>query len=511
MLQKQLLPIHSHLSSTWEKFHGSDRLLQRVLDQKKIKAFSNRKILTDVLKNQLKGYGKENLIERLEKENCFTVTTGHQIGLLGGPMFFFSKIMTTIRLAEELRKADASADYLPVFWMATEDHDKEEIRSVQLFGKQISWETAQEGAVGRFTTDDLSDFLNEIDALKGNFSHADEVMGIIQKAYAPSKTLAAATRDFVYGFFDDVVVIDGDDAELKSLFKPVILSEIVDGKAFPEVLKKNEELVQAGFQPQVHPREINFFYLEKGSRKRIVQDQEGYALHDGNKKWTKDAIREEVENHPENFSPNVLLRPLYQETILPNLAYIGGPGELSYWVQLTGVFKAYGVIEPVQFPRNSILPIEPGIQGRLEKLNMSADQFFASEQDLIRDFLAKNAGEEMDLSSFKNPTANLFESLEEKAAKVDPTLKPAVSAEHQKFLKFLENLEGKLRKAEKAKHETTLSQIKNVKEKLFPGGVPLERSECMLALLWKYGPSIVPAMMTTIDPLDQSYHIISLQ
>jgi len=207
----------------------------------------------------------------------------------------------------------------------------------------------------------------------------------------------------------------------------------------------------------------------------------------------------------------VLLRPLYQESILPNLAYIGGPGELSYWVQLTGVFSTYGVTEPVQFPRNSILPIEPGIQGRLEKLAMSAEQFFASEQDLVRDFLAKNAGEEIDLSSFKNPAASLFESLEEKAAKVDPTLKPGVSAEHQKFLKFLENLEGKLRKAEKAKHETTLSQIKNVKEKLFPGGAPLERSECMVGLLWKYGPAIVPALMECIDPLDQSYHLIYLQ
>lgn len=464
-----------------------------------------------MLKRQLNGYGKEQLIDRLEKENSYTVTTGHQIGLLGGPMFFFSKIMTTIRLAEELRKADASADYLPVFWMATEDHDKDEIRSVQIFGKQITWETTQEGAVGRFSTDDLSSFLQEVDALKGNFSHATEIMEIIQKAYAPGKTLAAASRDFVYAFFNDVLVIDGDDPELKSLFKPIIHSEIFDRKAFPEVAKKNQELEQAGFDTQVHPREINFFYLEKGSRKRIVQEGTGFGLHDGNKKWTSDAIREEIDNHPENFSPNVLLRPLYQESILPNLAYIGGPGELSYWVQLTGIFSTYGVTEPVQFPRNSILPIEPGIQGRLEKLAMSAEQFFASEQDLVRDFLAKNAGEEIDLSSFKNPAASLFESLEEKAAKVDPTLKPGVSAEHQKFLKFLENLEGKLRKAEKAKHETTLSQIKNVKEKLFPGGAPLERSESMLGLLWKYGPAIVPALMECIDPLDQSYHLIYLQ
>jgi len=218
--------------------------------------------------------------------------------------------------------------------MATEDHDKAEISSVHVFGKELVWETNQEGAVGRFSTDDLQQYIESVEALKGSLPHGDSIMEIFKKAYAPGKTLANATREWVHSFFSDfgLVIIDGDDPELKRLFRQVMETEILHSPTEKIVIDRNAELEKGGLNAQVHPREINLFYLSANNRKRIVKTADGFAEHEGTMHWTQESIMAEIGAHPERFSPNVLLRPLYQEIILPNLAYVGASqSRLCWW------------------------------------------------------------------------------------------------------------------------------------------------------------------------------------
>lgn len=518
---KQLESGFPHLSAAWLKFSGitplsgSVQLKEQLLRNKDVrKHFPHRAILLEVLRKQYAGAGHPaalSQIELLGRENVFTVTTGHQICLLGGPSFSIYKILTTIRLAEELNKGGGAEQYVPVFWMATEDHDKAEIASVHLFGKEISWNTSQEGAVGRFSTDDLTDFLNAVADLKGTLPQAEEITALFRQCYAPGQSLANATRKWVNALFGHLglVIIDADDPQLKALFRDQIREEIFEQPVLPIVQKVNEDLKEKGFDPQVHPREINFFYLEKQARKRIVRSEQGtFSLVDGQKKWTETEMQDEIRLHPENFSPNVLLRPLYQEQILPNIAYVGGPGELSYWIQLPQVFAYFNLPVPVMFPRNSVMLIDKGIASRFEKLGITEQDLFKSTDELVNEFIRKNAGEELDLSAYKKQLESLFGEMAGHAAKTDATLKPLVMGELQKEIKFVEALESRLKKAEKQKFDTSINQIKNTREKLFPGGSPQERVENILPHLWRYGIPLIDEIKSAMDPFDLHYHLL---
>lgn len=519
-MQTTSIPIFNHLSPVWKTVKSiepekaelllADSILGKIAERQ---SFEYREILVAALHRQ---YGSEmgktisSQIDLLKKNNAFTVTTGHQIGLLGGPAFFFYKIITTIRLAEELRRKSPEHFFVPVLWMATEDHDKAEISSVHIFGKELVWETNQEGAVGRFSTDDLPQYIESVEALKGSLPHGDSIMEIFKKAYAPGKTLANATREWVHSFFSDfgLVIIDGDDPELKRLFRQVMEREILHSPTEKIVTDRNAELVKRGLIAQVHPREINLFYLSDNNRKRIVKTVEGFTEYEGPMHWSQESIMAEIGAHPERFSPNVLLRPIYQEIILPNLAYVGGPGELSYWMQLDGVFSHFAVSEPICFPRNSIMLIDQGQQQRISKLSLQVQDLFRSSDELINEFLKENAGSEMDLEEEKKKIEEQFSLIAEKTSGIDTTLKSMVMAELQKTLKSIEQIESRIRKSEKAKHETSLNQIRTLKEKLFPGGNPQERVESLLPHLWKHGKGLLKDIHAQTNPFDLRYHVL---
>jgi bacillithiol synthase len=394
--------------------------------------------------------------------------------------------------------------------MASEDHDFAEVQSVHLFGKELKWETDQKGAVGRFHTNEVSSLIDELELMKGNFPNGGELISILRKAYS-SGNLASATRILVNEIFGEygLVVIDGDDHEFKKILSSLIEKEITEQLVFPIVRDKNKKLQEEGFDPQVHPREINIFYLGNNDRKRILQNQYGeFSVIDDDKKWSREELITEIHNVPENFSPNVLIRPLYQETILPNIAYIGGPGEISYWKQIEEVFPVFGLTNPVLILRHSAMLIEPAVSSRMKKLGLSEKDIFRNEDLLIRNYIETVAGDEIHLEEYKTDMQLLFTRLSEKAEHVDPTLKPAVLAEQQKIMKYLETLEGKLRKAEKHKHETAVTQIRHVKEKLFPGGVPQERFDSIIPFYLKFGREGVRELKEKFVTFDLRYLIV---
>ena len=451
--------------------------------------------LVEVLKKQYDGLDCDlavrSNIELLTGDNTFTVTTGHQLNIFSGPLFFIYKIITTINLTKKLAELFPEYNFVPLYWMATEDHDFEEINHVFVKGERFEWETDQTGAVGRFRTTGLSD-------LAGQISGRTE---IFKEAYQNNDTLAEAVRCYVNKLFDGegLIVLDADDPGLKSEFVSVIEDDLVNHSAYHAVTRRSQHLMEQGYKPQLNPREINLFYLHGDVRKRIVRAGDRYQIVETEISFSKDEILDLVRSNPERFSPNVILRPLYQEVILPNLGYVGGPAELAYWLQLKETFDHFKVDFPVLMPRNFGLYVPRNIQRKIEKLKLSYADLFASLDELKNLFIKDNTNGHLSLDEQKKAISAIYDLVSSLASEVDSTLEPFVKAEAQRVTKSIQNIEGKMLKAEKRKMEDEMRMLTQVKEALFPGGSLQERKENILGI---DDDNFIAEVAALTDPFD---------
>jgi bacillithiol biosynthesis cysteine-adding enzyme BshC len=459
---------------------------------------SFRSILVDVINDQYKSTGiaaNENLITKLSLPGTMTVCTGHQLCLFTGPLYFIYKIITTIKLAEE-QSSLLKKNIVPVYWMASEDHDFEEISSVNLFGKTLKWENADaKGAVGKLKTDSLTAIIAELKVLFGDSIPPNDLFIAIEKAYRPGRTLAQATREFVNDLFEGkILILDADDVRLKKCFVPQFKNEIE--KQDSEIFVNNSisELTSLGYSAQVNPRKINLFFMKENFRERIEEKEGKFVVLNSDLHFSKEELLSKIENHPENFSPNVVLRPMYQQTILPNIAYIGGPGEISYWLEYKKMFEQFNIPFPVLQPRHFVLILDKNSENRLSKFEISLNELFTDVEELVKSFVRKNSGDSISLEKEKEGLKKIFESIKTKIVPVDPTLKGNADAELQKQLNALENLESKVLRAAKQKQETAIGQIRKLREKILPGGVLQERYENFIPFYLKYGKEFIPAL-----------------
>ena len=447
---------------------------------------------------QVAGAVQQN-IDLLLQPNTYTVTTGHQLNIFTGPLYFIYKIVTAINTCKALQQAYPQYNFVPVYWMATEDHDFAEINHFNLFGKRYEWQTEQSGAVGRYTTEGLEQVLEAL----------PEQYPLFKQAYTNSANLADATRYITHELFGEygLVSIDGDDAALKKALIPVLEKELLEQASNQQVNQVNETLA-AHYKPQVYSRPINLFYLDEGLRERIEQEGEHtYKVLNTDLTFTKEEILKLVQEHPEKFSPNVILRPLYQELILPNLAYIGGGAEVAYWMQLGQVFQQNKVPFPILMLRNSALYISRANASRMHKLGLLPQELFKDFQELKKQLAAKLHDVEVNLQSQQNAIAEQFKQIEELAAAIDPTVAKTVAAEAQKVQNSIQNLEKKISKAQDTKFDTVFKQLENLKEKLFPGGALQERVDNLLTYQTN-NPDFIPAMVAAFEPLAFKFTIL---
>jgi bacillithiol biosynthesis cysteine-adding enzyme BshC len=464
--------------------------------------FAHRHELVSALKLQYAGLYSEKVFQNISllvNSNTYTITTGHQLNIATGPLYFVYKILTVIRLCEELKVHYPTFNFVPVYWMASEDHDVAEINHFHLFGKKIEWSSDWKGATGKMPLDGLSSIMSEIPNLPSTFT----------EAYAHSASLSEATRKLVNSLFGDkgLVILDADNAQLKRIFLPVIQEELQKGTAFQLVENTNESLKAEGYEPQVHVRDVNLFYLFENSRTRITRKGEGIETVDGKFRWTVESVIEEAQQHPERFSPNVVLRPLYQEMILPNLAYSGGPAEVIYWLQLKSLFTHFTTPFPLIIPRNFILYLNKNLNQKREKLGLSFPDLFMDLAYLKKQWLDKNSGKEFSVAEEEEILNRTFAQLAERAKQVDPTLVASVAAEEQKVLKILSELEKKVRKSNERLHEQSLKQLEGLKGKLFPEGSPQERHENILNFIIN-DPEFISNIYAHIRPLDFNFRIV---
>ena len=435
----------------------------------KLKTYQHRAVLVQQLQNQLKDLdlstAQKNNLTVLQQENAVTITTGHQLNLFTGPIFFFYKILQIIKQCEELNTSQNEIKFVPIFWMATEDHDFDEINHFKFQDRIFHWEKEHGGPVGELSTDGLEEVFRSYLSLFPNGKKKEDLKQLIEKSYCSSTTLTEATRKLVHALFKEfgLLMLDGNDKELKKLMIPIFEQELIDQKSFQAVEKSSEDLKHLAYTIQVNPREINLFYIAHPlSRERIVFEQEKFAVLNTSISFTKDEIIQELNQFPERFSPNVILRPLYQETILPNVAYIGGGGELAYWLELKAMFKAYETTFPLLVLRNSLLLRTKKQWKKQLALNLKDKDLFTKSRDLIKSHVEQESDLVQQLPHLKNELIQLFQQMEQLASKTDSSFNDMVQAQKTKQLKGFEKLEKRLVNAEIKTQKDQQDRIENL-------------------------------------------------
>ena len=475
----------------------------------------DRPLLVSILKDQ---YAPLNLrndfpaminVEALLESNTFCVTTGHQLNIFSGPLYVLYKLITTINLAEKLKQEFPDNNFVPVYWMATEDHDIDEINHVSLFSKEIVYETSYQGKSGELKLDEFDVVIKSVIEILGDSVFAKEIIKTLKDAYSSSTDLADATRKWTNSLLGKygLVILDADEPLLKQKFSSVIEKELKEQFTFP-LVNKAAELLSSDFTVQVNPREINLFYIHNSTRNRIVKNDISFQVLNTDLTFSEDEILHELKSHPEKFSPNVLLRPIYQETILPNLAYVGGPSEITYWLELKFVFNELNLNMPVLMLRNCALVADSTTISKWTKLGFKSVDLFRPESELIRAYVeSKNTGQ-FSLVESSAKVSEIFDKISLEISSLDQSLKATAESEKQKALNSLKLIEDKVIRSLKRKEETEVNQIIKIREKFFPNESLQERKETLLPFYLKWGNEFIELIKNSFDPFDKNFVLL---
>ncbi len=457
---------------------------------------------------------QKNNITQLKEKTTFTVCTAHQPCLLGGPSYYFYKIFSTIHLTELLNKTYTDYHFVPVFINGGEDHDFDEVNHLNLFGKKVQWSSSQAGPVGRFSTDGLSEVLDEIETIVRDNPVGQKFV----QMYREALTVSLDYNDFVFRwvnayFYDSgLLVMNMDNLELKKAFLPFMKKEILSQPSKKCVEDTQSQLSSLGFKPQAFAREINLFYLGEQLRERIIFEDNLYKVNNTSLIFSQEEMMEELDNFPDRFSPNVVLRPLYQEVILPNIAFIGGGGEVSYWIERKTQFAHFNVFFPMIIRRNSALVINSKIKDNIEKLGLTIHDFLGNETQCIQKYLDLHTSSAIHLDTYRLKVHDMIEEIQKMAQDIDITLEGYIGKEGNNISKSIENIEHKLVKAVKSKESVALNKITNIHSKINPNGGLQERIEHFLQFEMESSEtSLSDYLLHIFNPFTKDYLVVIVE
>ncbi len=501
---KQLEPFYAHPVSP-------DGIKAAIKDRKHYP--TNRALLVEELKKQYRlipvSKKTETNIDLLLSENTFTITTAHQPNIFTGHLYFIYKILHAIKLAEYLKAEIPGSDFVPVFYMGSEDADLEELGHVYINGVKHEWKTDQTGAVGRMRVDKaLIKILDEIAGEITIHPFGKDIIQLMKNCYTDGATIEQATLQMVNELFGKygLVILLPDNAALKRYFNPVVEKELTEAFSH-KIVEKTASAFPKEYKVQAGGRELNLFYLKDNSRERIVFENSKFKIHPAKGgielEFDKAAIIDELDQHPERFSANVILRPVFQEMILPNIAFIGGGGEIAYWLELKKVFEAVNIPFPVLVLRNSFLIAEQKHAAAAKKLGFTVNDLFRTEQELLNELVKKESGLQLNLDKEKRSLQELYTNLKATTGFIDITLVRHTEALHKKALDKIEALEKKMLRAEKKKFEAQQRQLHKLKEQLFPHNSLQERIENFMSFYAKWGSGFIDALYKNSLALEQ--------
>lgn len=449
-------------------------------------------------------------ISALANENTFTVCTAHQPAIFTGHLYFIYKILHTIRLASWLKTQHPEFDFVPVFYMGSEDADLEELGNIYLGGDKLVWETRQTGAVGRMKTKGLDKLLYRIEGELSVQPFGPPLIALLKECYLESPDIQTATFRLVHRLFGQygLIILIADLAAFKKEMIPVFEDDLFNRRP-AAIVGETIAQIPDHYKVQANPRDINLFYLKDDLRGRIDHDDDGFIVHGSNLRFTETEMRSELQLHPERFSPNVILRGLFQETILPNLAFIGGGGETAYWLEFKALFDHYRVPFPVLILRNSFLLIDRQWQEKIDRAGLSPNELFKSAEDLISEIVRRESEHPLSLEREITEANRYYEALKALTRPVDPSLEQHVEALQAKALDPIRTLEKKLLKAEKRKYGDLQRQVHSLKAALFPAGGLQERVENFMPLYAQYGPAFIDELYAHSPALDQDFVVLS--
>lgn len=513
-LMNDYLNQKANLTPLYNRFPKLENFEAQINEKQSNYDNNNRAILVSTLQNQYLKVEPSVLtqqnIEALNNPNTFTVTTGHQLNLFSGPLYFLYKIISTINLTNELKAKYPTYNFVPIYWMATEDHDFEEINYFNFKGKKFRWNKESTGPVGRLSTDGLADFLDVYKLELGSSTNSETLKKLFEDSYLNHDNLADATRFLANALFSEygLVILDADNADLKRIFIPYVKEELLHQSSHKLVLETAEKLKE--YTVQVNPRDINLFYIEDDVRERILFEDGKYKVNHTKIEFSESEIIALLENHPEKFSPNVIMRPLFQEVILPNLCYIGGGGEIAYWLELKSFFESVQVTFPMLLLRNSVVLATEKQAKKADKLALTWNDLFSKQRSLINTKTRELSDFPLDLDLLKEQLRLQFESLYATAHKTDDSFLGALKSQETKQIKGLENLEKRLLKAQKRKLNDVFERITNLQNELFPNQSLQERQTNFSEFYLEYGETLIPTLVKQLKPLQYTFDTIVL-
>lgn len=495
--------------------------IEAAITAKKGFSTSVRKVLVDNMRShykkggQLATYDKvEANIEALGSSNTFTVTTAHQPNIFGGPLYLVYKILHVIQLAEMLNATykEQQKYFVPFYYMGSEDADLDEIGQMQVDGKKYVWQTDQTGPVGRMKIDKkLLALIDELEGQVGVDAYGPEFIQILRDCYTEGRLIQEATFAFIHQLFGryGLLILMPDDRQLKEVFEPVVLKELEECFSHKALVRTTANIEKAGYKVQTHGRPINLFYQEGHHRERIIKDGDVYRIDGRDATRSRAEIEKEVKDRAEHFSGNVVLRGPFQETILPDIAFVGGGGELAYWLEMKGVYEAASIPYPVLLLRNSFMLLTPKETALMHKLELQpADLFLPLHQ--MQDLLLEKKGATIDLSGELEQLSELYERIGLKAAAADTTLAGHTAAIGAAAKNKAHRLVTKMKTAQRKRLEIETGQLRKLKQRLFPADSLQERTENIAGFYAQYGKDIFDLIKACSLTLEQRFGVIHL-
>lgn len=481
--------------------------------QRRAVEFHNRELLFNVFKEAYAVLRPEPAVEenlqKLVKPNTVTVCTAHQPCVFTGHLYVLYKVLHCIRVCRELNALNDGLHYVPVFFLGSEDNDLEEIGELPLDARSLHWESRQTGACGRMKTTGFELLHAAVQALL----HADreedrQLMSLFRQAYNGENTLAQGTRMLFHELFGNygLLVLDGDDARLKRLFLPVLREELFQQTARTIV---DETLLRLGerYREQAAPRNLNLFYLCEGIRERIEKQGEAWVVVNTAIRFSRAALEHELEAHPERFSPNVILRPLYQERILPNALFIGGGSEVAYWMQLHDLFRHHDISFPILQLRRSLLWVPQSTRSRIDRMGLTWSELFEGEAPFRERLIRQH--ESLDhLAELQGKAGLVLAEISALAHSLSPALLRSTEAHHATIRKAMQRVEKKFLAHLRRQENEQLDRYRRIREHLFPGGILQERKEGLLFLYKEMGPGFLHGLLEQMEGFGQDFMVL---
>lgn len=482
-------------------------------------------IIADQYYNSERSKITDKNIKLLGEGNTVVISTGQQLGIFTGPLYTIYKAITAIKLADYFRIKYDDFNFVPVFWLAGDDHDFEEVRSIQIIDNEnrlqrLTYNDGLAGDINRGSlgnlklSPDIERVLQEMRGMLRPSEFTDELFDMLDSYYKTGETFSGAFKNLMMHFFDEygLIVFNPEDRRVKELLKPVFLKEIAEYSTHADSLVSLSAELEDVYHAQVKVKPVNLFMNYDGGRYLIEPADEGFRLKGKRKKFTSEELLNIIEESPADFSPNVLLRPVCQDFLFPNAFYVGGPSEISYYAQLKPLYNFYSLPYPIVYPRSSATIIDGNISKLLNKFNLEFIDFLM-DQKLFNERILNYLDSNNINRSFDEAIAeieNVYEKLTEEIIHIDKSLLNTIDKNKERTLNNIQQLRSKVEKAAERRYEDSLRQIDKARTLIYPNNNLQERELNIIYFLNKYGPEFIKEIYSQLNIHKLEHTIIEM-